>query len=79
MFIDEVPKGNATYGFFPLWNPILPFRRRSLKAHQRESLAIVLPLRRPSRWVDNVRTVLAGKGSLRRAKTRRALACCAPF
>ena len=25
------------------------------------------------------RTVLAGKGSLRRAKSRRALACCAPF
>ena len=21
MYIDEVPKGNATYGFFPLWNP----------------------------------------------------------
>jgi hypothetical protein len=39
----------------------------------------VFPLRRPSKWVDNARTVLAGKGSLRRAKTRRALACCAPF
>ena len=20
-YIDELPKGNATYGFFPLWNP----------------------------------------------------------
>jgi hypothetical protein len=27
----------------------------------------------------NARTVLAGKGSLRRAKSRRALAGCAPF
>jgi len=27
----------------------------------------------------NARTVLAGKGSLRRAKNRRALAACAPF
>jgi hypothetical protein len=21
MYVDELPKGNATYGFFPLWNP----------------------------------------------------------
>jgi hypothetical protein len=39
---------------------------------------IALPLRRPSRF-RHARTVLAGKGSLRRAKTRRALAGCAPF
>jgi hypothetical protein len=36
------------------------------------------PLRRPSVWVDS-RTVLGGKGSLRRGKHRRALASCAPF
>jgi len=34
--------------------------------------------RRPSIWVDS-RTVLGGKGSLRRGKHRRALASCAPF
>lgn len=31
------------------------------------------------RGVWNSRTVLGGKGSLRRAKSRRALAACAPF
>ncbi len=35
------------------------------------------PLRRPSKFLVDARTVLAGKGSLRRAA--RALACCAPF
>src|SRR3954447_10610490 len=39
---------------------------------------IVCPLRRPS-MIASARTVLAGKGSLRRAKNRRALAGCAPF
>lgn len=39
---------------------------------------IVFPLRRPSNFGD-ARTVLAGKGALRRAKTGRALAACAPF
>ena len=39
-----------------------------LKAHQRESP--VFPLRRPSRVVESARTVLAGKGSLRRAVAR---------
>jgi len=37
----------------------------------------VFPLRRPSKFVAGARTVLAVKGSLRRAE--RALACCAPF
>ena len=39
----------------------------------------VFPLRRPSRSLAAARTVLAVKGSLRRAKQRRALDCCAPF
>ena len=31
MYFDELPKGNATYGFFPLWNPhsSLPDAERS--------------------------------------------------
>ena len=36
-------------------------------------------LRFPSKLPVGARTVLAGKGSLRRAKQRRALARCAPF
>jgi len=39
----------------------------------------VFPLRRPSGLQGGARTVLDGKGSLRRAKQRRALAICAPF
>ena len=39
----------------------------------------VFPLRRPSTLWVLARTVLDGKGSLRRAKHRRALAFCAPF
>jgi hypothetical protein len=39
----------------------------------------VFPLRRPSKLPVNARTVLDGKGSLRRAKHRRALAISAPF
>jgi len=31
------------------------------------------------RWLRGSRTVLGGKGSLRRGKNRRALAACAPF
>jgi hypothetical protein len=34
---------------------------------------------RPSKLKWGTRTVLSGKGSLRRAEHRRALACCAPF
>jgi hypothetical protein len=39
----------------------------------------VFPLRRPSNLWVNARTVLDGKGPLRRAKNRRTLAVCAPF
>jgi hypothetical protein len=39
----------------------------------------VFPLRRPSKIRAGARTVLAGKGPLRHAKQRRALACSAPF
>ena len=38
-----------------------------------------VPAGPPVEWRGDARTVLAGKGSLRRAKIRRALACCAPF
>src|SRR5262245_24071279 len=40
---------------------------------------IMFSLRRPSTVHGSARTVLAFKGSLRRAKQRRALDCCAPF
>lgn len=46
-----------------------------LKAHQQKPVSA-------SPLIDvgvGARTVLAGKGALRRAKTRRALACSAPF
>ena len=46
-----------------------------LKAHQQEHL----PATPPVDVVLRARTVLAVKGSLRRAKQRRALDCCAPF
>jgi hypothetical protein len=39
----------------------------------------VIPPEPPIEAVGNARTVLAGKGSLRRAKPMRALACCTPF
>ncbi|MGA8224335.1 MAG: hypothetical protein WB780_22000 [Candidatus Acidiferrales bacterium] len=39
----------------------------------------MFPLRRPSPIEGHARTVLAGKGSLRRAQNRRALAGSAPF
>ncbi len=85
------PKGNETYGFFPLRNPYSSLRLADgvstveERGRQRPALSspagitlIVFPLRRPSMIAD-ARTVLAGKGSLRRAKSRRALAGCAPF
>ena len=57
----------------PLESPFFPQRSSKLTSRN------VFPLRRPSpiRWV--ARTVLTVKGSLRRAKPRRALDCCAPF
>ena len=47
----------------------------TLQAHQQERV----PAPPPIQVVVNARTVLAVKRSLRRAETRRALACCAPF
>ena len=47
----------------------------TLKAHQRERV----PAKPPVAAVVDARTVLAVKGSLRRAKHRRALDVCAPF
>ena len=46
-----------------------------LRAHQQERV----PATPPVEMDGSARTVLAGKGSLRRAKSRRALALCAPF
>ena len=48
---------------------------RKLKAHQQERVPAT-PL---VAACVGIRTVLAGKGPLRRAKSRRALANCAPF
>jgi hypothetical protein len=45
------------------------------KLHQRERV----PTKAARRWLVHAGTVLAVKGSLRRAKQRRALDCCAPF
>ena len=46
-----------------------------LKAHQQERV----PATPPVECTLNAKTVLAGKGSLRRAESRRALASSAPF
>ena len=50
-------------------------KQNTLKAHQRERV----PAPPPVDWSWGGRTVLAVKGSLRRAKQRRALDYCAPF
>ena len=50
-------------------------KQGTLKAHQRERV----PAPPPVDWSWGARTVLAIKGSLRRANQRRALDCCAPF
>src|SRR5262249_36747967 len=50
-------------------------RIETLKAHQQERV----PAPPPVGVAGSATTVLAGKGSLRRAKQRRALACCAPL
>jgi hypothetical protein len=50
-------------------------KQNTLKAHQRERV----PAPPPVDWSWGARTVLAVKGSLRRAKQRRALDYCAPF
>ena len=66
-------QGNETYGFFPLGIPILPSTR--LRAHQQDRD----PAKPPVESLVDARTVLAVKGSLRRAKLRRALDGSAPF
>jgi hypothetical protein len=71
------PKGDATYGFFPLWNPPSSLRRSKLTSRMHEVLVTHRPARR--KRTGNTTTVLAGKGTLHRAKSRRALALCAPL
>src|SRR5581483_6342585 len=69
-------KGDATYGFFPLWNPPSSLCRSELTSRMHEVLVTHRTARRNE--IGNTTTVLARKGTLRRAKTRRALAPCAP-
>ena|ERR1035438_7942308 len=57
------------------WAVIGPAVQNPLQAHQREHV----PATPPVDFVLGARTVLAVKGSLRRAKHRRALDGCAPF
>jgi len=56
------------------YRPCCP-KQNKLKAHQQERV----PTGAPVECVPSARTVLTVKGSLRRAKQRRALDCCAPF
>jgi hypothetical protein len=67
-------KGNETCGFFPLCNPHSSLKHGS-ETHQQERV----PAKPPVEVCVNARTVLADKGSLRRAKSRRALVGSAPF
>ena len=66
-------RGTKPTGSFPFGIPILPSRQ--LQAHQQERVPATPPV---ADWLG-ARTVLAVKGSLRRAQNRRALDCCAPF
>jgi hypothetical protein len=65
------PKGNATYGFFPLWNPHSSLGSEPTNRNHEDRVPAPPPV--AGSGVD-ARTVLAGKGPLRRAKNRRALA-----
>src|SRR6476646_1496839 len=56
------------------YRPCCP-KQNKLKAHQQERV----PTGAPVECVPSARTVLTVEGSLRRAKQRRALDCCAPF
>jgi len=56
------------------YRPCCP-KQNKLKAHQQERVRTGAPVE----CVPSARTVLTVKGSLRRAKQRRALDCCAPF
>jgi len=59
----------------PLESPFFPFRSEPTSRNHDDRV----PVRRPSPNGADARTVLAGKGPLRRAKNRRALARSAPF
>ena len=56
------------------YRPCCP-KQNKFKAHQQERVRTGAPVE----CVPSARTVLTVKGSLRRAKQRRALDCCAPF
>ena len=71
--LSKEPRGTKPTVSFPLGIPILPSTR--LRAHQRERV----PAKPPVEVAVDARTVLVVKGSLRRAKLRRALDDCAPF
>ena len=71
------PKGDTTYGFFPLWNPPSSLRRSELTSRMHEVLVTHRPARRER--IAHPTTVLVVKGTLRRAKSRRALDHCAPL
>ena len=86
---EDRAKGERNQRFLsPLGTPFFPqtCRRGKPRSNPRHGseptnriTTIVFPLRRPSPIDEHARTVLAGKGSLRRAQNRRALASSAPF
>jgi hypothetical protein len=67
-------KGDETYGFFPFGIPFFPWPQSPPTGITRDRIPATPPVE-----MNNARAVLAGKGSLRRAKKRRALAGCAPL
>jgi hypothetical protein len=71
--VPKSQRGTKPTVSFPFGIPILPSTR--LRAHQRERV----PAPPPVEAVVDARTVLAVKGSLRRAKCGRALDSSAPF
>src|SRR5437764_4737690 len=71
--VPKTQRGTKPTVSFPFGIPILPSTR--LQAHQQERVPAPPPV---EAGVD-ARTVLAVKGSLRRAQQRRALDDCAPF
>jgi hypothetical protein len=71
--VPQGQRGTKPTVSFPFGIPILPSTQ--LQAHQQERVPATPPVADPL----GARTVLAVKGSLRRAKNRRALDCCAPF
>src|SRR5262245_3398040 len=68
-------KGNETWRFLsPLESPFFPFA-----LSPPAGIMTIVSRYAARRQSVNARPVLAGKGPLRRAKNRRALACSAPF